>query len=81
MSATSALPPPIILAAPGNHAVVGTSADIYSFGILMFEVATGEDVYPTRMTHMDIVQAVYQNNLRPTFPRNMPAEYTALAER
>ena len=64
----------------GGCALLTTAADIYSFGILMYEVATGQAVYPNMLCG-DVVRGVLHGGLRPQFSNDYPPEYTCLARR
>ena len=61
-------------------ALLTTAADIYSFGILMYEVATCRAVHPHLFCD-EIVLGVLHEGLRPQFPSDFPPEYVCLAKR
>lgn len=53
--------------------------DIYAFGIVMYELYTGEQPYKGQK-HGDIIRRVSRENLRPSFPSGTPEEYRMLAQ-
>ena len=61
-------------------ALLTTAADIYSFGILVYEVATGRVVHP-HMSCDEIVPGILHEGLRPQFSNDFPPEYVCLAKR
>ena len=68
-----------------GKAVLSTAGDIYSFGILMFELSTGLPVHP-HLSTADVVLGVVHKGLRPTFPgssctSNDTNAYVNLAQR
>jgi serine/threonine protein kinase, bacterial len=54
------------------------AADVYSFGLLMYEACTGTPPYDG-LGPLDIINSVYAG-LRPTFPAGTPPSYQALAQ-
>lgn len=60
--------------------VMTPSADIYAFGIIMYECATGLNPFSS-LTMGQLVQRVVAENLRPMMPTYMPPAYTDLAQR
>lgn len=66
---------PEILSGSGSQS---NASDIYSFGILLFELYTGIDAF-LDMFHLNFDQMVVDHNLRPTFPPDAPAGYRDLA--
>ncbi|KAG2484691.1 hypothetical protein HYH03_016520 [Edaphochlamys debaryana] len=56
------------------------SADIYAFGIVMWEVLTGQPVY-MGLNSDQIIERVQNEGLRPTFPPDTPSEFSSLANR
>src|SRR6185369_1308699 len=55
-------------------------SDIYSFGIIMYLIATGEPPFRDREFDRDLVCDI-MGGLRPTMPDSAPEEYKKLAER
>jgi len=47
------------------------ASDVYSFGILLFEVASGQKPYPGR-TVKEVMRDVVQHKLRPQIVVNLP---------
>ena len=59
-----------------GRAVHSSAGDIYAFGILMFELATGLPVHP-HLTAARVVQGVVHQGLRPAFP---PASHSSCSD-
>ena len=55
-------------------------SDIYSFGIIMYLIATGEPPFRDREFDRDLVCDI-MGGLRPSMPDSAPEEYKKLAER
>src|SRR5207248_10840599 len=55
-------------------------SDIYSFGIIMHLMATGEPPFRDRKFDKDLVRDI-MGGLRPSMPDSAPEEYKELAER
>ena len=53
------------------------SLDIYAFGIMMYEVASGQAAYQGRRAIEEVVLNVCDNHLRPSWPAppDVPPEY------
>ncbi|CAM6106661.1 unnamed protein product [Calypogeia fissa] len=62
-----------------EHKPYDHKADVYSFGIMIWEVVTGEVPY-AGLTPLQAAIGVVQRNLRPTMPETAPPKLTALAE-
>jgi serine/threonine protein kinase len=56
------------------------ASDIYSFGIIMYLVATGEPPFKDRLFDKDLACDI-ADGLRPTMPDSAPEEYKKLAEK
>ncbi|GIM09632.1 hypothetical protein Vretimale_13478 [Volvox reticuliferus] len=56
------------------------SGDVYSFGIIMWELLTGSVPYRGLM-YGEVVERVVVSHRRPEFPEHTPHEYRSLAER
>ena len=50
-----------------RHETVGTAADVYSFGITLWEVVSRQELY-AGMKQSDIIVRVLQSNMRPRIP-------------
>ncbi|KAL3637610.1 hypothetical protein CASFOL_018778 [Castilleja foliolosa] len=65
--------------------VIGTSnkvsekVDVFSFGIVLWEILTGEEPY-ANMHYGAIIGGIVNNNLRPTIPSYCDAEWRGLME-
>ena len=57
---------------------VSNSSDVYSYGILLFEIYTGIDAYSDTF-HLNFDEMVVCHNHRPTFPPGTPDGYKDLA--
>ena len=55
-------------------------SDVYSFGIIMYLIATGEPPFRDRQFDRDLVCDI-MGGLRPSMPDSAPEEYKKLAER
>src|SRR6185369_8936035 len=53
---------------------------VYSFGIIMYLVATGEPPFGGRQFDSDLIRNI-MDGLRPSMPDSAPEEYRKLAER
>jgi len=59
---------------PDRHEDYGPSADVWSFGVMMFEIITRQKPYShTFMTPVQIALAVSGDKLRPNLPAYLPA--------
>lgn len=58
---------------------VNSSVDVYAFGIMMWELWTGERPYG-RMKQQQVVEDVVLKGLRPRFPAECLPQYSALAK-
>ncbi|GMH44611.1 hypothetical protein BSKO_12563 [Bryopsis sp. KO-2023] len=56
-----------------------TASDVYSFGIVMWELVSGEAPLEG-VPHYVVMKKVLLDNWRPTFPSNTPESYKLLAE-
>eukprot|EP00191_Tetraselmis_sp_GSL018_P013791 CAMPEP_0177580212 /NCGR_PEP_ID=MMETSP0419_2-20121207/1431_1 /TAXON_ID=582737 /ORGANISM="Tetraselmis sp., Strain GSL018" /LENGTH=524 /DNA_ID=CAMNT_0019069047 /DNA_START=463 /DNA_END=2037 /DNA_ORIENTATION=+ len=56
---------------------VSKASDVYSFGILLFEVASGQKPYPGR-TVKEVMRDVVQHKLRPQIVVNLPRQLIEL---
>jgi serine/threonine protein kinase len=59
--------------------LITPAADTYSFGVLMYELYTGQQPYTGQEQGLGLMRAVF-NGLRPCFPESTPPGYRALAE-
>src|SRR5581483_1391529 len=55
-------------------------SDIYSFGIIMYLIATGEPPFRDRQFDSDLLCDI-MGGLRPSLPDSAPEEYKKIAER
>ena len=55
-------------------------ADVFSFGIILWEIATRQPPY-RNLTAVKVGLQVAHNNLRPTIPKNVPANFSFLMQR
>jgi hypothetical protein len=66
---------PEILTGSGSQ---GNASDVYSFGILLYELYSGAEAY-LNLFHTNFEQMVVDKNLRPNFPPGTPDGYKDLA--
>ena len=66
---------PEILSGDGSHS---NASDVYSYGILMFEIYGGIDAFSDTF-HLNFDEMFILNNHRPTFPPGTPDGYKDLA--
>ncbi|GAM17794.1 hypothetical protein SAMD00019534_009690 [Acytostelium subglobosum LB1] len=45
-----------------------SAADVYSFGMMMYEMVTGEEPYPEIQTIVELVRTVYEKKQKPKIP-------------
>lgn len=58
---------------------ITTAVDAFSFGIMMWELYTGQRVY-SGLGRDAIIDRVYKKRSRPTFPQGVPSLYCELAQ-
>lgn len=59
---------------------MGAAADVYAFGITMWELYTGEDAFQRLQHPGQFFETVVLNDLRPVIPQGMPADYQLLMQ-
>ncbi|WJX87525.1 hypothetical protein P8452_69706 [Trifolium repens] len=63
----------------GNSNKVSEKVDVFSFGILLWEILTGEEPY-ANMHYGAIIGGIVNNTLRPTIPSHCDIEWRTLME-
>ncbi|WJX93266.1 hypothetical protein P8452_74813 [Trifolium repens] len=63
----------------GNSNKVSEKVDVFSFGILLWEILTGEEPY-ANMHYGAIIGGIVNNTLRPTIPSHCDLEWRTLME-
>lgn len=53
-------------------------ADVYSFGVICWELFTGSDPCPEDMAHVNLANKVLHEEWRPSIPENVPFVWTQL---
>ncbi|CAH9086786.1 unnamed protein product [Cuscuta europaea] len=64
----------------GNSNLVSEKVDIFSFGVVMWELLTGEEPYAD-LHYGAIIGGIVSNTLRPTVPESCDPDWRALMER
>ncbi|GJV50899.1 probable serine/threonine-protein kinase roco5 isoform X1 [Tanacetum coccineum] len=64
----------------GNTTQVSEKVDVFSFGITMWEILTGEELY-VNMHCGAIIGGIMQNTLRPIIPEQCEPECRKLMEK
>lgn len=63
-----------------SEGVLSQSADVFAFGMLMWEVYVADGVFKD-LSDSEVIVKVTRDGLRPIFPPGCPGSYQALAER
>ncbi|XP_038902738.1 serine/threonine-protein kinase pakA [Benincasa hispida] len=63
----------------GSSNKVSEKVDVFSFGIVLWEILTGEEPY-ANMHYGAIIGGIVNNTLRPTIPRHCDPEWRSLME-
>ncbi|TXG71350.1 hypothetical protein EZV62_006285 [Acer yangbiense] len=63
----------------GSSSKVSEKVDVFSFGIVLWEILTGEEPY-ANMHYGAIIGGIVNNTLRPTIPPNCDPEWKVLME-
>ena len=63
-----------------SEGVLSQSADVFAFGILMWEVYVADGVFKD-LSDSEVIVKVTRDGIRPIFPPGCPGSYQALAER
>ncbi|KAF7838888.1 serine/threonine-protein kinase CTR1 [Senna tora] len=64
----------------GSSSLVSEKVDVFSFGIVMWEVLTGEEPYAD-LHYGAIIGGIVSNTLRPPVPESCDPEWISLMER
>lgn len=59
--------------------IAGQAADVYAFGLILWELATQKHVPLRAMSLLEVQVAVCREGTRPTFPSTIPEDYVRLA--
>nr|GEY99554.1 serine/threonine-protein kinase EDR1-like [Tanacetum cinerariifolium] len=63
----------------GSSSKVSEKVDVFSFGIVLWEILTGEEPY-ANMHYGAIIGGIVSNTLRPTIPKDCDGEWRRLME-
>ncbi|KAF8061385.1 Acad10 [Scenedesmus sp. PABB004] len=70
----SHMPPELL-----RYGRMSTAADVYAFGVMMWEIYTGQAAF-RKLHYAQFFEAIVMRNLRPLVPSGIPADYQLLME-
>lgn len=69
---------PEVLGKAKKKQVYTTSADVYSFAMVLFEMSTGQEPFPEITDLFELIKEVCEKHFRPKVPKTVPSPIVSL---